>query len=318
VVSASVDGGAPLSGSASSTLHVMGRPDPARGQDPPILRHYVGPAHFSTLGVPLIRGRAFTDRDRAGQPRVAVISETAAHKFWPEGNALGSRVWFGGGSNFSHPDSSAEIVGIVGDVFYQPLDREANRSSFYTPYQQFSYGWRTYFVRTTGDPSLVVSSIRDAVHAVDANVPLTEVLTLDTLIGNSWSRNRFDAFFYGAFGLFALVLAATGIYAVVSYAVSQRGREMAIRLAVGSSPAALLRLVVREGMGFPLVGLVIGVAGAISLAGVLRGSLYGVVPNDPRVLGLVLVLLGGVAFLACALPARRAMHVNPQEALRAD
>jgi predicted permease len=318
VVSASVDGGAPLSGSASSTLHVIGRPDPARGQAPPILRHYVGPDHFTTLGVPLIRGRAFTDRDRAGQPRVAVISETAARTFWPEGNALGARVWFGGGSNFSHPDSSAEVVGIVGDVMYQPLDREANRSSFYTPYQQFTYGWRTYFVRTTGDPSLVVNSIRGAVHAVDANVPLTEVVTLNALIGSSWSRNRFDAFFYGAFAVLALVLAATGIYAVVSYAVSQRGREMAIRLAVGSSPAALLRLVVREGMGFPVVGLVAGVAGALSLTGLLRGSLYGVLPSDPRFIGFALVVLGIVALLACAVPARKAMQINPQDALRAD
>ncbi|MBC7897853.1 MAG: ABC transporter permease, partial [Cytophagaceae bacterium] len=318
VVSASVDGGAPLSGSASSTLRVIGRPEPGRGHAPPILRHYVGPDHFATLGVPLIRGRVFTDRDRPGQPRVAVISESAARKFWPEGNALGSRVWFGGGSSFSHPDSSAEVVGIVGDVKYQPLDRDPNTSSFYTPYQQFTYGWRTYFVRTTGDPSLSVSAIRDAVHAVDPNVPLTEVLTLNALIGNSWSRNRFDAFFYGAFAAFALLLAATGIYAVVSYAVGQRGREMAIRLAVGSSPGALLRLIVREGMGFPLVGLGIGVVGAISLAGLLRGSLYGVAPTDPRVMGVVLALLGGVAFIACAVPARRAMRVNPQEALRAD
>jgi predicted lysophospholipase L1 biosynthesis ABC-type transport system permease subunit len=249
---------------------------------------------------------------------VTVISETAARTYWPDGNAIGSRVWFGAGGGFSHPDSSAEVIGIVGDVRYQPLDREPNRASFYTPYRQFTYGWRTYFVRTSGDPMLAVGVIRDAVHGVDPNVPLTEVRTLDGLIGSSWSRNRFDAFFYGTFALFALVLAATGIYAVVSYAVSQRGREMAIRLAVGSSPTALLRLVVREGMGFPLIGLVCGVAGALSLAGVLRGSLYGVAAADPRVIGIVVVVSVSVALLACLVPARRAMRVNPQEALRAD
>ncbi|MCC6317210.1 MAG: ABC transporter permease [Gemmatimonadaceae bacterium] len=316
VRSASVDGGAPLSGSASSTLRIVGQPAPPPGREPPVLRHYVGPDHFTTLGIPLIRGRAFTDRDRAGQAHVAIISETAARTFWPGGDALGQRVWFGGGSTYDRPDSSAEIVGIVGDVAYQPLDRAANAASFYTPYRQFTYGWRTYFVRTAGDPLAMVGAIREAVYRVDPDVPLTEVRTMTDLLQGSWARSRFDAQFFALFAGFALVLAASGIYAVVAHAVGERRREMAIRLAVGSSPRGLLGLIVREGMSWPLAGLVMGVSAAVAGAGVLRGALYGVSPSDPRVLLVAVLSLGLVAAVACVIPARRAMRVDPQEALR--
>ena len=149
VLAATVDGGAPLSGSARSTLYVMGRPAPPRPEDaPPVDRHYVAPDHFRVLSIPLRRGRAFTDADDARHPRVAIISETAARRFWPAADPIGQRVWFGGGSNFDRPDSSAEIVGIVGDVADEPLDAPSNRASFYTPYRQFTYASRVVFVRT--------------------------------------------------------------------------------------------------------------------------------------------------------------------------
>lgn len=318
VVSASVDGGAPLSGSASTTVRIVGQAEPGPGQAPVVLRHYVGPEHFTTLGIPLIRGRAFTDQDRAGRPRVAIVSESAARRFWPGMDPIGQRVWFGAGQGFDRPDSTAEIIGIVGDVKYRPLDREPNLASFYTSYQQFTYGWRTYFVRTEGAPTQALAGIRAAIHAVEPNVPLREVRPLESLIGASWSRNRFDAFFYGGFAALALLLAATGIYAVVAYAVSQRDREIAIRMAVGASPAAVFRLVIREGMGFPIIGLLAGAAATYGAARLLRSSVYGVAPDDPRIVAVAAVMLAGVAVLACALPARRALRVNPQDSLRAD
>jgi predicted permease len=318
VLSASVDGGAPLAGSASSTLRVIGRPEPGPGEAPGILRHYVGPDHFTTLGIPLRRGRVFTSNDRAGQPRVAVISETAARRFWPDDDPIGQRVWFGGGSNFDSPDSSAEIVGIVGDVAYQPLDRDPNKASFYTPYFQFTYAWRVYFVRTAGDPMSVLGGVREAVKRLDPDLPLKEVRTLDEIIGASWTRQRFDAFFFGGFAGLALLLAASGIYAVVAYAVNRRRREMGIRLALGSKPGRVIALVMRQGMAFPALGLLAGAAGALALGRVMRGSLYGVAPADPLVFGLTIVVLLAVAAVACAIPARRATRVDPNDVLRAE
>ena len=182
VRSASVDGGAPLSGTASSTLYIEGQPTPPPGQAPPVLRHYIGPDHFRTLGIPLRRGRVFSAADVAGAPRVTVISETAARRFWPDDDPIGKRVWFGGGSNFDSAERSAEIVGIVGDVVYQPLDREPNFSSFYTPYQQFTYASRMVFLKTAGEPLSLVPDVRRAIESVDPELALRDVQPLAALV----------------------------------------------------------------------------------------------------------------------------------------
>lgn len=318
VRSASVDGGAPVGGTARSTLLIVGRPNPDPSLAPPILRHYVGPDHFATLGIPLKRGRLFTDQDRAGAPHVAIISESAAHLFSPGADPIGQRVYFGGGSAFDRPDSSAEIVGIVGDVMYEPLDVNPNRASFYTPYLQFSYGWRIYFVRTAGDPALTVPAIRDAVHRVDPDVAVDDVQTLEARVGASWSRQRFEAGIVGSFAALALILAVGGVYAVVARAVAQRRREMGIRLALGSQPRDVVRLVLRQGLLFPAIGLVLGWAAALMAGGLLRSSLYGVGPADPRVFAVAISLLLLAAATACLIPARRAARVDPCETLRAD
>ena len=320
VLGASVDGGAPVSGTARSTLHVVGRPAPSAGQAPPVLRHYVAPAHFATLGIPVVRGRSFTAHDVAGSPKVAIISETAARTFWPGADPIGERVWFGGGSGVNHPDSSAQIVGVVRDVMYEPLDSDPNRSSFYTPYAQFTYAWRVYFVRVREgiDPLALAAPLRRAVHAVDPGVPVVELRDLRSLIGASWSRQRNDAFFYGSFAILALGLALSGIYAVVSHAVGERSREMGIRLALGSQAGGVVRLVVREGLTFPTIGVLAGVALALAAGRVLRASLHGVAPTDPIVLGGTMLLLWSAALVACLVPARRATRVDPCETLRTD
>jgi putative ABC transport system permease protein len=318
VRSASVDGGGPLSGSASSTLRIVGQPAPPPGQEPEIRRHYIGPDHFATMGIPLRRGRVFTPADVAGAPRVTVISETAARTFWPGQDPIGKRVWFGGGSNFDSPERSAEIVGIVGDVAYQPLDQAPNFESFYTPYQQFTYPSRMVFLRTSGEPLSVVGDLRKAIAGVDPELAMRDVQPLTDVVRGSWARSRFDAFLFGGFGVAAMLLAASGIFAVLAYAVATRTREFGIRIALGAQPARVVRTVLAEGLVFPVCGLVAGIAMSVGLTRVLRASLYEVSPVEPRVLLEMAGLLLAVAAAACLAPAWRAARADPIEALRSE
>ena len=319
VVAATVDGCAPLSTvCANAELQIVGRPAAPSGQTPAVLRHYVAPEHFRVLGIPVLQGRAFTGDDDAGHPRVAIVNQAAARRFWPRGSPIGQRVWFPGGSAFSSPDSAATIIGVVSDVAYQPLDQRPFQPDFFTPYAQFTYASRMVMVRTAGDPGGVVVGIRTAVRSVDPDLPLFDVQTLRERLGGSWSKHRFDALLLGGFAAVALLLAASGIYAVVAHAVSQRTREMGIRLALGATPAAVLRLVVREGMMLPLAGMALGVGGSFALTRVLRASLYEVAPTDSGVFAVTTGLMLLVAVVACLLPARRATRADPLEALRSE
>ena len=318
VQSVSVDGGAPLAGTANSVLYIAGRPATRPSEAPPVLRHYIGPDHFTTLGIPVNRGRVFTPSDVDGAPRVAVISETAARRFWPGQDPLGQRVWFGGGSNFNSLESSAEIVGIVGDVVYAPLDQRPNFASFYTPYAQFTYASRMVFVRTAGDPMQMVPAVRRAITTLDPELAMQDVQPLTRIVSGSWARHRFDAMLFSGFGVTALLLAASGIFAVLSYAVASRNREFGIRIALGANSRRVVWHVLREGMVFPAVGLAIGVAASFAVTRFLQASLYGVSPQEPRVFAGTAALLTMVAALACLIPAWRATRVDPIEALRSD
>ena len=318
VQSATVDGGGPVSGTASSTLYVAGRPTPPPGQAPPVLRHYIGPDHFRTMGIPVRRGRVFTALDTAEARRVTVISETAARRFWPNQDPIGQRVWFGGGSNFDRPERSAEIVGVVADVVYAPLDRRPNRASFYTPYTQFTYASRMVFVRTSSDPMSVVPGVRRAIAGVDPELAMRDVQPLSEVVSGSWARHRFDAVLFGGFGVLALLLAASGIFAVLSYAVQTRTREFGVRIALGADSARVVRDVLKEGMGFPIVGLLVGIGAALGTTRLLQSALYEVSPQEPRVfIGTALLLLITAA-AACVLPAWRATRTDPIAALRAE
>ncbi|HEX7121019.1 MAG TPA: ABC transporter permease [Gemmatimonadaceae bacterium] len=319
VVSASVDGGAPLAGSASSVLFIEGRTPPPPGQAPPVSRHYVGPDHFATLDIPLRRGRVFTSSDVAGAPRVAIISETAARRFFPNEDPLGRRIWFGSGGSVS-AETSAEIVGIVGDVVYNPLDRRPNLASVYTPYAQFTYAMRMVFVRTNQgtDPLVLVPALRQAVASVDPDLALQEVQPLTEIVSASWARNRFDAFLFGGFGVAALLLAASGIFAVLSYAVTNRTREFGVRIALGASSRRLQWDVLREGLSWPIAGLALGLFAALGATRVLQFSLYETSPQEPHVLIGTATLLLIVAAAACLVPSWRATRVDAMEALRAE
>jgi predicted permease len=317
VVSASVDGGGPLVGTARSMLFIAGRPAPANAA-PPILRHYVAPAHFRTLGIPLLRGREFGPGDVAGAPKVTIISESAARKFWPNEDPIGKRVWFGGASAYASPDSTAEIVGIVGDVAYEPLDRQPNKASFYTPYMQFTYASRMVFLRTNLPPLSLLPAVRTALWNVDPDVAIRDPRTLEELVGGSWARTRFEALLFGAFGALALLLAASGTFAVLAYVVANRTREFGIRMALGADTPKVLRLVLREGMTYPLLGIIAGVGVSFLATRALRSSLYEVSPVEPALLAITVALLVLAGLAACVIPALRASRSDPMEAVRAE
>ena len=317
VVAASVDGCTPVStGCANSTLYVIGRPEPRPQDAPPVLRHYVGPDHFRTLGVPLVRGRIFDRGDRAGRQRVAIINQLAAQRFFPNEDPIGKRVWFGGGSNFDRPDSAAEIVGIVGDVAYQSLDERPMQPDFYTPYSQFTYAARAVLVRSSGDPAALVPAIRAAVRRAEPSLALREVRTMADQLGYASAGRRFDTTLLAAFASIALLLAGMGIYAVVSHTVAQRTREVGIRIALGASARDVVAMVIREGMAIPALGLAAGVAGALALTRVIRAALYGVSATNPEVYILLTAVLAGCGVAACYVPARRAARVDPVVALK--
>ena len=318
VVSASVDGGGPLVGTARSVLFVAGRPHPPAGSEPPILRHYIAPSHFRTMGIPVLRGREFGPRDVAGAPKVTIISESAARRFWPTEDPIGKRVWFAGASAFAGPDSAAEIVGIVGDVAYEPLDRQPNRSSFYTPYAQFTYASRMVFLRTSLPPLSLIPAVRKALWDVDPDVALRDPRTLEELVGGSWARTRFEAILFGGFGILALLLAASGIFAVLAYVVANRTREFGIRMALGADTSRVLRLVLREGMTYPVLGMLVGVGVSILATRVLRSSLYEISPIEPALIAMTVALLLLAALMACLIPAFRASRSDPLEAVRVE
>jgi putative ABC transport system permease protein len=319
VTAATVDGCAPLVAScARSSLFVLGRPVPAPGDAPGIMRHYVGPDHFRALGIPVVRGRPFESTDRDGRPAVAIVNETAARRFWPNANPIGQRIWFGGGSLWNSPDSTLEIVGVVGDVPYQEGDDRRARPAVYTSYLQFTYATRTVIVRASGDAAAAMRGVRDAMRGVDPDLALYDFGLLSEQLGDAWAKQRFTSAVLAAFAGLALLLAATGVFGVVATLVSERTREIGIRIALGATPSDVGRLVVRQGMKLPLAGLAVGAVLAFPAAQALRGLLYGVSARDPRVFAAVAALLALVALVATIIPAWRATRVDPRIAMRAE
>jgi len=319
VEAATVDGCAPLGTScARSSLLIAGRPLPRPGDAPPIMRHYVGPNHFRTLGIPVVAGRTFTADDRDGRAGVAIVNEAAARRFWPNESPIGARLWFGGGSAWSSPDSTVEVIGVVGDVPYQEGEERRVRPAVYTPYLQFTYSNRTVMVRTVGNPAASLRAVRIAVRDIEPDLALYDVGVLTSRLGDAWSRQRFTTGVLAAFASLALVLAGTGVFGVVASAVADRTREIGIRLALGATPGDVVSLIVRQGMALPVIGLMIGAVLAFPAAQTLRGLLYGVSATDPRVFTTVIAALAVMALLATIVPALRATRVDPKVTMQAE
>lgn len=303
----------PYSQCSRTSLFMEGR---GSGVVATVGRHYVGPDHFRTLGIPVLRGRALSDADRSGRPLVAVINETAARQIWPDQDPLGQRVWFASG--VGGPDSSVEIVGVVGDVLYGRPGEEV-RPDFYTPYHQFTWANTTVMVKADrGDPLQLVPALRRAVLDADPQLPIHDVQRLTSRIGDVLAAERFATLTLGVFAGLGLLLASVGVYGIMAFAVAQRRREVGIRMALGSSPRAVQRLLVRQGAQLLAAGLLMGAIAAYWLERALPALIADVEgASHGMVLG-VAALLAAAGIAACWLPARHALTVDPATTLAAD
>lgn len=279
----------------------------------------VTPGYFEAMGIPVVRGRPFTGRDAAGGPPVVLVNESLARRWWGDTSRLGGRVVVGRGYDFGAArEWPREVVGVVADTKTVYL-RQAARPTVYLPAAQTP--WYTHgmywVVRTNG-----AASISDRLHqAVAEAVPLLRVerwRTMDEIVASTTADSRFDAWLCGIFAGVSLLLTATGIYGLLSFSVARRTGEIGTRLALGATPAEILKLVLSQGMRLIAIGLIAGVAGAVVLTRSLRGLLFGVRPADPVSFLLVVVVLVAVGLLASYLPARRATKIDPLSALRSE
>jgi putative ABC transport system permease protein len=285
--------------------------------------HAVSPDYFRIMGIPLLRGRLLMDSDAADSPLVGVISRHMAQEYWPHQNPIGASIVVYRFSSTSTPKGTSvqfkpeqlEIVGVVGDVRQLGLDTPP-ASELYMPYRQWPSNEMSLVVRTKAEPSSLIPVIEKGVWSVDPDQPLTEIRTMDQWIAAEAAARRFVLQLIGAFALIALVLAAVGIYGVLSYWMRQRTHEIGIRMALGAQKQDVLRVVVGQGLKLALIGIVIGIFGALVLTRFLRTLLFEIQPTDPATFAVVAVLSTLVAVLACYIPARRAMRVDPMVALR--
>ena len=317
VESAAANRCTPFMGCSRSVIFFADRPGDTA--NPPVVgRHYASADYFRTLGIPLVSGRLITDADREGTPPVAVVNQAGARLFWPGENPIGKRVWFGTTTGpFSDRAHAVEIVGIVGDVRYETIDQPASpRADFYTSYLQFAYPDTMLIVKARGPAMSIVPSMRQAVASVDAGLPIYDVMTLDERLDKALARPRFNAALLSAFCGVALLLAAIGVYGVLSYSVSSRLREVGVRLALGADARSVFVLVLAGGLRLAAIGTAIGLVGALAASSLIRSLATGVSASDPRIFVASAAVMLAVAALAASLPARRASNVDPIVVLR--
>ena len=297
-----------------AAFHIQDRPLANSAQAPSVDRYSVSPDYFQVLRIPLKRGRLFTNGDRQGAPLVAIISESCARTMFPKEEAIGRHIQMGG----RHEDKEwATIVGIVGDIRQYGLDQPSIMEAYIPLAQNLDYGFNLA-ARTSGDPRRLEETVRRVVLSIDNTQPVFHVRPLETYIAESLAARRFTLMLLGLFGALALVLAAVGVYGVISYAVSLRTRELGIRLALGAAPQDVLLMVLRQGLKLAFIGLLLGWGASIALTRYLGSLLFQVRPADSLTIFAVALTLGAVALLANYLPARRASHVDPNQALRCE
>ena len=315
VESASASMCTPVVGQCWGSLYLVSdRPVPSQSELPDSAFNMVETSYFRTMRVPLREGRFFDATDTPDSPPVVVINEAMARKWWPHESPIGKRIKQG----FPQDKSPyREIVGVVGDVPQSGLD-EAIRTEVFLPMSQDPEAALTLLVRTSRPPMSLAKPVIAAVHAIDKDQTVTAVQPMSHYIVESLARRRFQTVLLGLFGVLALLLAAVGIYGVVSYGVAQRRREIGIRTALGAAPGDVLRLVFRSALSLAGLGLAIGVVSALGLTRFLASLLFGVGPTDPLTFGGVALVLAGVVAAACARPARRAMSVDPATVLRSE
>lgn len=303
----------PLSGADNAwAVTILGRPPlPIGVYNMPRYRP-VSPGYFETIGIPVLRGRAFANADTEDSPLVVVINESMARTWWGQENPVGQRIRYGG-------PTPRTIVGVVGDVRHQGLDADA-RPEMYAPFSQIPNPERrpALVVRTTVGPAAVAASLRRSVSEIDSALPVDQVETMEQLADNSLGQPRFRTILLAAFSGLALVISSIGIYGVLNYLVSQRSREFGIRVALGATQGNVCALVLRQAVILILVGLAAGLIGSVMFARLITGLLYGVTASDPTIIVVVSLALALVALLASYIPARRATKVDPLMSLRCE
>ena len=320
VQSAGVVDNVPLDGGGShQPIAIEGRPALAMADQPEVDVRIATPGYLSSMRIPIVRGRDFNDSDAASRPGVVLISETMAREFWPGENPVGKRLTL-----TFFPGVVREIVGVVGDVKMDGLDQTRPSSSLYVPLAQLTptslAEWQSFpmilVIRTANDPAAIVSAATNTVHEINSDIPVRDVLSMNAVMANSVGQQRFNMLLLGAFGVLALLLAAIGIYSVLSYSVRRRLQEIGIRLALGAKLDDVLRMVVFEGMKPVIFGVALGIAGAFALGRLLASLVFSVRPTDPITFFAAAALLAIISLFACVIPAYRATRVDPIAALR--
>ena len=303
----------PLTGLRSvQGFNVEGRPMMEASAAPPGDMRAVTPGYFAAMGIPIKEGRGFTDADRIGSPDVAIVSQSLARTFWPDSSAVGHYLLY----QWDRPER-VRIVGVAGDVHDDGPKAEAYME-IYRPHSQFAYNSMALVVRGAGDPAAYAMPVRNAIRELDRDLPLAAVEPMESLASRAVGTTRLSTVLFGLFGVLGLVLAAIGIYGVMTYTVQQRRHEMGIRLALGASPSAVLLLVVWRGAMLSFTGIAIGLVGAMLASGLMRTLLFGVPPRDTLTFVSIAAVLAGVGILAACVPGLRASRVDPATVLRGE
>jgi len=271
----------------------------------------VSPDYFQTMRIPLVNGRYFDHRDVKGAPETVIVDEAMAERFWPNEDPLGKRLQRGGSGSWR------TVVGVISNARQYSAEKEPPIAVYY-PSEQFAARNMFLVIRTTRDPSGMTGAITKEIQALDPEMPVFDVGTMDQRLHDSLARRRFSMFLLGLFAVVASVLAAIGIYGVMAYSVNERTHEIGIRLALGAPPAKVRQLVIRQALVLTSFGIATGLAGAFALTRVMSSLLYGVSATDVGTFVATPLLLGGVAILASYLPALRAARVDPMIALRCE
>jgi putative ABC transport system permease protein len=303
--------GLPLTGlGGGTTFAVDGRPAPPPDQRPIGLLRSATPAYFRAMGIPLVAGRGFADSDASQAPPVILVNQTLARRFWPQADPMGGRLVLDANNG-----RVAEIVGVVGDVKPDRIEAE-DWPTIYNPYAQAPVATMAMVVRTAGPPLSLASAVERELHQLDPDQPVADVRSMDEVVDKAIAGARFNTALLAVFAQIAFVLAAVGIYGVISYDVSQRTHEIGIRVALGAQPDAVLKLILGQGARLAAYGIAAGLAAAFGLTRLMATMLYGVKPTDAWTFAAISVLLGVVALAASYLPSRRAMALDPVAALR--
>ena len=296
---------------STEPVAIEGRPAVEFAMQPEVEVRTISPGYLHALRIPLLAGRDFSEADSLDSPGAIVISESMAREFWPNENPIGKRLTLS-----FYPEKVREVIGVTGDVKFRGLDSLKSLATVYVPLAQITFWNQAMVVRTARDPASSASAMAAAVHQQDPDQPVSDVRTMDDILADSLSQQRFSMLLLASFAGLALVLAAVGIYSVLAYAVRQRQREIGIRLALGAQLNDVLRMVIVEGMRPALIGVALGLAGAFALKRAISSLIFGVSESDPLTFLSVSVLLAMVALVASILPAYRATKVDPMRALR--